>query len=60
MNWDKDKSLKAYIYYHYPVACREMLKVICDNYQISNLAVKEHKSGGHSGTAYFAAILDKP
>ena len=57
--WDsKDKRLLAEIFYHYPVACRQILRVIMINYKITSLAVKEHGGAG-VGTAYFAAILEK-
>ena len=60
MGWDKtSRELKAWIFYHYPQACRLCLDKIMSNYVIERLAVKEHNKVGYCGTAYFAAVLVK-
>lgn len=60
LDWDgKDRRLKAEIYYHYSVACRQIIKAIMSNYNIERLAIKEHGKCGYCSTVYFAAILKK-
>jgi len=57
--WDtKDKRLLAEVFYHYPAACRQILRAVMPSHKIIALAVKEHGGCG-CGTAYFAAILQK-
>ncbi len=58
--WDsKSNHLKAWVYYHYPAACRYVLERIMSNWTIEKLAVKEHGGAGTAGTVYFAAICIK-